>query len=215
MIDGLKAGWRGLRQLQFQGYVYIWANLLWIALSLPIVTAPAAWAGLIRLSYHAQRTPSADFKQFWLGFRENLGRGSLLAFINLIVIGVNVVNLVAYRDADGLIIAARGVWITALVAWFMIQFYAWPLFYSMEQPSLRGAFRNATVMILLNPLFTLALLLLIVLLIVVSMLLPAAWLLLTGGALASIATNAVQDRLRRASIDGMPPASAPLPEESL
>lgn len=216
MIEGFRAGWRGLRSLEHQGYVYIWANLLWILLSLPIITAPAAWAGLIRLSYHTQRSPTAaQFDEFWQGFRENLKRGALLALVNVAVIGVNVVNLLAYRDANGLAAdTSRTVWTLVLLLWVTLQLYAWPLFYAMEQPSLRGAFRNAAVMITLNPLFTLAILLLMAVLIALSTLFPAAWLLLTGAALASIASAAVQNRIRASGIGTTREAAPALSDEA-
>ncbi len=213
MIAAFRAEWRGLRHLNHQGYVYIWANLAWIALTVLIVTAPAAWAGMIRMSYYAQRSPSAQLEQFWIGFRENFKRGVVLALINVVVVVVNVGNLVAYRSAVGLQVdAARIVWVLALLVWFTLQLYAFPLFYSMEQPSLLGAFRNAAVMILLNPLFTLGLLIGIAPIVVISTVLPAAWLLLTGGALASIATHAVRDRLQAAGVEA-PPKTAAVPSD--
>lgn len=215
MIAGFRACWSGLRHLNHQGYIYIWANLAWILLSLPLVTAPAAWAGLVRLSYHAQSSPSAEFEQFWLGFREHLKRGVALALINAVVIIVNVTNLLAYRNAAGLQADfVRLVWILALVVWGTLQFYAFPLYYAMEKPSLMGAFRNAAVMILLNPLFTLAVLIVTILLIAISTILPAAWLLLTGGALASIASGAVHDRLRAAGFGGHPAMPAVVTDEA-
>ena len=57
--------------------------------------------------------------------------------------------------------------------------------------------RNALVMVLRNPLFTLALLIVIALLAALSTLLVAAWLLLTWGAISAIANAAVLDRLER------------------
>ena len=209
MIAALRAEWRGLRHLNYQGYVYIWANLAWIVLTVLVITAPAAWAGMVRLSYYAQRSPSAQFEQFWIGFREHLKRGIVLALINIVVVVINVSNLLAYRGAIGFQAdALRIVWVLAIVIWLTLQFYAYPLYYSMEQPSLVGAFRNAAVMILLNPLFTLGLLIGILPILVLSTLLPAAWLLLTGGALASVATYAVRDRLQAAGIDAPPDAAA-------
>jgi uncharacterized membrane protein YesL len=215
VIAGFRACWAGLRHLNHQGYVYIWANLAWMALSLPLVTAPAAWAGLVRLNYHAQRSPGAEFEHFWLGFREHLRHGIVLALINAVVIGINVTNLLAYRDAVGLQAdSIRFVWILALVVWGAMQLYAFPLYYAMEQPSLPGAFRNAAVMIALNPLFTLEVLIVAALLIVVSTILPAAWLLLTGSVLAAVATSAVRNRLHAAGFGAEASALAVVSDEA-
>jgi uncharacterized membrane protein YesL len=202
MINGLRAGWRGLQHLQYRGYQYIWANVLWMAVSLPIITAPAGWAGLIRFSYYAHRQPSVSIDEFWQGFRENLRRGGVIGILNLVIVIVNVANLVAYQNAPGAGVAAlRVAWLFALFGWFAIQLYVWPLLYAMEQPTLRGAYRNAAVMILLNPLFTVGVWIVCAVVVVLSIAFPVAWLLLTGSALAAIANTAVRDRLHAAGFE--------------
>ena len=196
MLDGLRAGWRGLQHLQYRGYQYIWANVLWIVLSLPIVTAPAAWAGLIRFSYYAHRQPTVSFDVFWQGFRENLKRGAVIGILNVVIVVVNVANLYAYQYETGTwATILRLVWLFALFGWFAIQLYVWSLLNAMEKPNLKGAYRNAAVMILLNPLFTLGVWFVCAVVIVFSIAFPVAWLLLTGGALAAVANTAVQNRL--------------------
>ncbi|MBC8099531.1 MAG: hypothetical protein H7Y11_08810 [Armatimonadetes bacterium] len=185
-----------LRHLNQRGYIYIWANLAAVACALPIVTAPAAWAGLVKLSYNAHLTPSADLGDYWEGFREQLGRGLLLSLLNVVVVGVNVVNLLAYAGDGGLgMHLIRAVWIAALAVWFSVQFYLFPIYYHMHTPTLLGALRNALVMVYLNPLFTLILGGGIGLLMIASSVLFAAWLLLTLSALAVLATAAVLNRL--------------------
>jgi uncharacterized membrane protein YesL len=204
-MDGLRAWWRGLRHLEHQGYIYIWANLLWVALSLPVVTAPAAWAGLIRMSHTAYTQPTANINDFWEGFRENFWRGLVLALINIVVIAVNLINLAFYRNENYVVLVLlRGVWGLALLVWFTLQFYMWPLFYEMETPSLQGALRNAAIMLLLNPGFTVSLWVGIVLILVVSIILIPLALLLTGGALAAVANSAVFDRLEKAGLRARP-----------
>lgn len=202
MFAGLLACWRGLRHLERRGYIYIWGNLWWFVLSLPIVTAPAAWAGLMRLGYVAHHSPGVNLEAFWDGFRTNLRRGFVLALLNVIVIGVNFVNLWGAQEQSGLVYdMLRAVWLLALALWFTIQLYLWPLFYAMANPTLVGALRNAAVMILLNPLFTLGLWLGVALILAFSMVFFIAWVLLTGGALAAVANSAVLDRLSAAGYE--------------
>jgi uncharacterized membrane protein YesL len=202
VLAGLRAWWRGLRHLEQRGYIYIWGNLLWFALSLPIVTAPAAWAGLMHLSYVAHRSHAVNLDAFWEGFRTNFRRGLVLGALNVIVIGVNVVNLWGTQQQTGLgYDALRGLWLLVLAFWITLQLYVWPLFYAMEQPSLLGALKNAAVMIVLNPLFVLGVWLGLSLILAFSMVFFIAWALLTGGALAAIVNSAVLDRLARAGYD--------------
>lgn len=202
MAAGFRAWWRGLRHLEQRGYIYIWGNLWWFVLSLPVVTAPAAWAGLMRLGYVAHRDPGVNLDAFWDGFRSNLRRGFVLALLNAIVIGINLVNLWGVQAQSGLAYdALRSVWLLVLALWFTVQLYLWPLFYAMDDPTLWGAMRNAAAMILLNPLFTLGLWLGLALILAFSMVFFIAWVLLTGGALAAIANSAVLDRLRAAGYE--------------
>ena len=201
MVTGLRAVGRGLRHLNQRGYVYIWVNVLWALLTLPLVTAPAAWAGLMKVSHAAYTQPTVDISLFWQGFRQHIWRGLLLFLLNVIVIVINVTNLASYTGHSGLAVDfARAVWLLALAVWFALQLYLWPLYYEMQTPTLRGALRNALVMIYLNPLFTLVVLLCVLVIAVLSTVFMAAWILISGSALATIATSAVFDRLETAGL---------------
>jgi len=199
MWRGLKAFWFGILHVNYRGYVYIWANVLWALLSIPLITAPAAWAGLMKMSHEAYHNPSTNIHVFWEGFKENFQRGLVLALLNFIIVGINIWNLIAYRQSSGVEVAAlRVLWLSVLWVWFTIQLYMWAIFYEMETPTLWGAMRNAFVMLTLNLPFSVGLWIGIIPVLIVSTLLPGAWFLLTGGVIAAVATNAVADRLRSA-----------------
>ncbi len=192
---------RTVSHLNHRGYIYVWANILWFLLTLPIITAPAAWAGLVNLSRQAYLNRTATLDDFWVGFRMNLWRGALMAVINIVVIGLNLFNLGAYSNAtDFTTLTLRSVWWLTLVIWIVVQLYMWPLFYELKQPTLLGALRNAFVMALLNPMFTIVLTLVVALLAAVSTFLFPAWVVLTGSALAALSTGAVLDRLIAAGL---------------
>jgi uncharacterized membrane protein YesL len=199
VIEALRVWWGALRHVFVRGYIYVWGTLCWAGLSLPIITAPAAWAGLVRMSHLAQTARSADLTDFWQGFKENLPRTIVLALVNVVIVVVNISNLWNYRfDTDTTVGLMRIVWILVLIIWFSIQLYLWPIFYEMEKPTVTGALRNAALMVLLNPLFTLGLWPGIIILGAISTFLGAPWLLLTGGVFASLAVSAVLNRLKAA-----------------
>ena len=52
--------WRAWLHLRERGYVYIWANLCFVVVALSIVTVPAGFAGLAKLSRALQRGERAD-----------------------------------------------------------------------------------------------------------------------------------------------------------
>jgi uncharacterized membrane protein YesL len=208
LLAGFRAAWRGLRHFNHRGYIYIWGNLIWVVLSLPIITAPLAWAGLVKMSFLAQTTPSANLSDLWDAFRTYWRQGVVMGIANIAIIGLNVYNLAAYWNEDGqLFILLRYVWVVVLVGWVVLQLYLWPLFFAMKKPALGGALRNALVMVMLNPGFTLGVWLVVLLIVVVSIALAIPWLLLTVGALASLSTAAVLDRLEAAGIRERPASS--------
>lgn len=201
MLAALKLCRRTVIHLNHRGYIYVWANFLWFLLTLPIITAPAAWAGLVNLSRQSYLNRTATLDDFWAGFRMNIGRGAVMAVLNILVIGLNLFNLGSYQNTtDFTTLALRSVWWLTLVIWLVVQFYMWPLFYELKQPSLWGAIRNAFVMALLNPLYTLMLMMVVGVVVALSTFLFPAWVLLTGSALAALATGAVLDRLIAAGL---------------
>lgn len=160
MMDGLRAVGRGLRSVQTAGYAYIWANLAFIVVSLPLVTAPAAWSALVRVAYQAQTHPAeADLALFWETFRANLLRALPWGLLNALFAVINFGNLVFYATVPGIGAALlRGVWILAGLIWLGALLYTWPLFfYEMVESSVSGAVRNALLMVLRNPGYTLVL----------------------------------------------------------
>ncbi len=197
MADGLRAVWRGLGNFRNLGYAYVWTNLAFVALCLPVITAPAAYSALMRVGHLAHADPSeADLAAFWSAFRANFGRALLWGLANGLFALVNFNNLIAYAAIDTpIVLALETIWLLAALIWLGMLFYTWPIYYEMQQPSVIGAMRNALVMVLRNPLYTLVLLIVILLLALISTVLVAAWLLLTWGVIAAISNTAVLDRL--------------------
>ncbi len=202
MIAGLRAGIRGLAHLGRRSYLYVWANLFWVFFTLLIVTAPAAWAGLVRLGFVAHREPLVTLDDFWRGFRETWRISIVLAPVNAVALVVTISNLISYAPETGLgFVILRIIWLGSLLLWLICQYFAWVFYFAMERPSFRGALRNAGVMILSNPLFTLGLLLVLFVVMTICTILPAAWFLIGGAAMSAIANSAVQDRLRAAGLE--------------
>jgi uncharacterized membrane protein YesL len=202
---------RSLTAFGHRGYTYIWGNLFWVVLSLPLVTAPAAWAGLVTLAHRAQTSPApVEVLTVWQGFKQHFRRGLVVALLNVVVLGVNASNLFAYQyvtDLTGTVL--RWLWIMAILLWLMLQFYAWPLLIEMEKPELWGAFRNAVVMLFRHPLFTLVIGLCALLLVVANTLLVGAWFLIGGSLLATLSVAAVRNQLEAAGLRTPPLPSVP------
>src|SRR5688572_24249435 len=145
MLDAVRAVGRGLNNLRVSGFAYIWANLAFVALCLPIVTFPAAWSALIRIGHTAQTQPTgADLDLFWETFKENLLRAIPWGVFIIFYGAVNFTNLLAYRHVESdVVMALRIFWWFSTVLWAGILLYTWVIYYEMEQPSVFGATRNA------------------------------------------------------------------------
>ena len=198
-MAAFRVWWRACRHLQHRGYVYIWANLCFVLVAIPIVTAPAGFAGLVKLSRAALRGERADLNTFWRGARENLGRGTLLGVVTLLVVIVNASNLSAYAEPSLASGAIRTIWLGAILVWLALLMYLWPIYYAMEAPGVLGALRNAALMIVLNPVFTLLNMAGFVALAGLSIALPPFALLLAFAVAAIVSATAVSDRLASAS----------------
>lgn len=198
MIAGVRAFFRGLNDVRRQGYIYIWANLAFVALSLPIVTLPAAYAALVKVAYHAQTETRAPdtLDLFWETFKAHLLTGLIWGLSMAAALFVIITNMVAYAPYQGVgVQALRSAWLLGLLIWSGLLLFTWPMYYEMVAPTVWGATRNALVLMLRNPSFTLIIILFVVLLAAVSTLSVVAWLVLSCAAVAAVGTAAVVDRL--------------------
>lgn len=183
-----------LNQLRVHGYAFIWANIAFVVLSIPLVTLPAAFSALMRVGHAAYTEPQyADLSLMWETFRANLWRTLPWGICNFLFGLVNFTNFYMYSGAYGSVLQVF--WLAAGIAWVGILLYIWPIYYEMESPSLVGATRNAGLMVLQNPLFTLLVVVCVCMYIVLSTIFIASWMLLTWGAIAALANAAVMNRL--------------------
>ncbi|NJR12917.1 DUF624 domain-containing protein [bacterium] len=193
----LRAVWHGLRDVWRNGYAYIWANVAFFALCLPVVTAPAAFAALCHVTHTARSQPwEADLALFWQVFRARLWRAMPWGLAHLAFVVVNMSNLAAYmgRPEPVWIILRVFWWASAFVWWGVFQ-YTWFLYEEMETPSLRTATRNALIMVLVNPIFTLIVVACQIVIFSLSVLMPPTFVLLTFSVTVAISSAAVQNRL--------------------
>lgn len=198
MWAGLTVSWQTLRDMHLKGYVYIWANVAFVCLSLPIFTAPAAFSALMKVGHLSQTNDSeADISSFWSHFRQHIGYAlpwGLLNFLFVVIHFRGLPDVLQVSDWWG--IPRFSVWFIVTFLWMGMLVYYWPMLYEMARPNRLTAAYNALLMVLLNPLFTLVITLNLMLVVLISMLLPAAWLLLTWGYIAAIGNIAVLNRVK-------------------
>lgn len=166
-------------------------NLLFLLANILIVPGPPATLALFYYSNriaHGETATERDFLQAIRSYWKPAWRWGL---INFLVIGLLtgdyylIERLIPDPDAAALI---RGLYVTLMISWMLIQLFTPPFLFEQEQPSVRQALRNAVVFIRKNLLFSLALAILLALSLTVGIL--AFMLTLAfGGALVAFASN--------------------------
>lgn len=198
--------WRRLGML-------VLANVLWVALSLPVVTWPAATAGLFTLvrrlvAEELDGAPrDARIGDFWDGFRAHWRRSSLLTFIDLAGVVVIGVALAFYgrSAAEPLRWLIGPIGLAGLV-WFGAQLYVYPLM--LQRSSVRPweIMREALLLAIGYPLSTLSLLVTSLVLAVAAVVLAGPVIFVFFSAMAMLQTVTLRQVLmHRGEIRGVTP----------
>jgi uncharacterized membrane protein YesL len=137
------------------------ANILWLLLSLLIVTWPAATAGLFHLVKRVadeellSDPESARIDDFWRGFRAQWGRSSILSLGSLAVLVVLVVSLRFYGASTITLLTWLVGPITLLIlVWAGMQIYLYPLLIHRPERSPAAIAREAFLLTISYPLNT-------------------------------------------------------------
>jgi uncharacterized membrane protein YesL len=178
------------------------ANLLWLALSLLIVTWPAATAGLFTLvrrvvEEEVENAPhEASLRDFWDGFRRHGLRSTLVTALELVGIVVLVVALLFYGRSE----VEPFRWLVGPLGligllWIASSLYVYPLLVLRAQLRPWEIIRAAGLIALGYPLSTLSLLLTSLVLLVAAVALAGPVLLVFFSAMALLQTVALRQVL--------------------
>jgi hypothetical protein len=145
----------------WDGFWVVWlAEILFVVCSLPIVTAPAAFAGMYFTMTELANGESVDWTTFFTGLKKYYAAGYRWFAINLLAVSVLVFYTLFALNPDGPFDPSTGALLSgiplALMAvWALINFFTFPLMLAQEKPSYRQAIRNSVVIYLKWPVFTL------------------------------------------------------------
>ena len=187
---------RMVRLLWDDLFTLVLCNLAWLVLCLPIVTAPASFAALYCVAEMAAREKPISARDFFAAFRQYFAKGLLLGLIDLMLAVVIVANLLFYSQlAASWAQVARAVWIAVGVFWILVQVYLFPMLVVQLEPSIKWALRNALMMTLGQPVFTLIVALEAITLLVISILLVFPVAAIAMSMVALFTCVALNDRL--------------------
>lgn len=107
------------------------ANLFWVFLSLPIVTMPAATAGLFAVTSPWSRGKTGElFRDFFEGMRQCWWKSTVVGLLDAAIGGLVVINLSIFRLMNmpqPLIILLQSVTLFIGILTPMVNMYIWPL----------------------------------------------------------------------------------------
>jgi uncharacterized membrane protein YesL len=153
MLGGIYTAW--------DGFWLLWlANVLWFVLCLPIITAPAAFAGLYYTMHEMADGESVDWRTFFEGIKLYFWPGLRWFVANLLVLFVLGFYFLFFSSGGnfskemGQILS--GLPVGLLIAWGIINAFTFPLMLVQEKPSYMTALRNSLVFYVKWPGYTLA-----------------------------------------------------------
>lgn len=183
MLRALKVFWASLGGLYYEIFLLMGVNLAWLGLSVLVVTAPPATAGVYYLANQIARGESVSFGLFVEGMRRYFRRSWLLAIIVVVISVLLGGNLIFYANfANPWVRLLSVLWGYLIVFWLAMLIYLFPLLIEQEDKGLLLILRNAALLVLDNVAFTLTLgfLLLLFLLLNVGLVVPVLLILMSG-----------------------------------
>ncbi len=203
MRDNLGVLWEAMKNFWDELFLLMLMNVVTVLLSVPVLTFPPALAGLWNVANRAARGRAIHWRDYWDGLRRYAWLAWRLALLNLLVTLVLLTNLRFYTPGIApfdlhptLSVWIRGVVLCLLFLWSLVQIYPLALLLEQEDRRLRVALRNAGVLFVTNPLFTLAVGLLLLVAAVVSTVLILPWFLVTPAFFAIVCNQVVLHLLK-------------------
>ncbi len=169
MKHAFRIAWWSLCDTYAEVFVLMGANLLTLALLLPIVTGPPALAGLHNLGFRLANGKRIGLDFYWEGFRGYFLDSWKLAAFNLLIFGVLGVDVWFYLSrVQGVwqFVGFVGAWM--LLIWALAQLYTFPLMVRQEERGLFLLLKNAVLLTLAYPVFSLTTAVLLALLLALS-----------------------------------------------
>ncbi len=154
------------------------ANLFWVLLSIPLITAPLATAGLFAtMTPMAQHKSAEVFHNFFGGIRLYWRKAMLAGLIDTLITALVVANFSIFRlmnMAQPLALLSQSVTLFVAVIAMMVNLYFWPLMVIVDIP-FRELLDTSLKLVFMHPVWSTLMLLMSLAVIILSLLfLPAA-----------------------------------------
>jgi hypothetical protein len=198
MRDVFRVFWEAIKDFWEELLLLVLMNILTVLFLFPVITFPPALAGLWNAANLAAKEKSIHWSDYFEGFQRYFLKAWALALLNILVMLLVATNVRFYTPevapfeiSSNASAWIRGIFISAGFLWTAMQMYPMALLLEQEDQRLRVALRNAAVLFIANPGFTIVLLILLVVAAVISTLLTIPWILLTLAFFGVVCNKAV------------------------
>lgn len=186
-------------------FLCVYTSVLWWLGQLLVVTAAPAMMGINRAFNQPANYRRVDNSFFWEGARQDFWRGWVLYLIMLLTPTALAFNVWFYAQAQGALRYFAIFWIWLFFMSFLVIQYMFPLFWQQDEPSIRMTLRNATLLALRHPLYSLLMALFELVLILLSIGLTLPLLILTPAMLSLCGNFALAGLLQEMDLAPQPP----------
>jgi uncharacterized membrane protein YesL len=170
-----------LDTLRYSSGELLTVNMLWVLLSLPIVTIPPSFAGLFYATNRLANQEQVTYRTFFAGFKKYFWKSYIWFLINAIVIGLLIFNInLGLSQSEALWIGQLSIvyWILLFI-WSYLQMYHFPFLIEQDEPRLFLALRNSALFWLKYLIFNIFLVIIIGILITISYFIYPFWFVIT------------------------------------
>ncbi len=172
---------------------FVMANILWAILSIPLVTLPAATAGLFAYMSARARGYQPDlFPTFLGGMRQHWRKATVIALLDALIGGLVIANALIFPHMDftrdPVAFLARSVTIFVGLALLMINLYAWPLLVLLDTLTLLETITSSAALVFAHPFWSVGVLIVVALPVLISLLLPQGIFVLATASICALLT---------------------------
>lgn len=135
-------------------------SLMWLGLSLPLATAPAAALALFYVGNRLAHGDPTDPRDFWQAFRRYFFKSWRWGILQLAVLFFLIGDILLVGRQYGASSTGQlvqGFYLALLAGWLLLQIYTLAFVFEQEEFNFRLALRNGIVMMGHNPFFSITL----------------------------------------------------------
>jgi len=186
-------------------FLCVFMSIAWWIGLLPIVTIAPVTMGVHHVANRLANYKRVDNGFFWEGLRQYIGRGWLLMLICVGAPAAISFNIWFYANSQGYLRIIGVAWMWMLLLALMIGQYIFPLFWQQDEPSIKLVLRNATILALRHPLYSLLMLLFQLVLLALCAVLTLPLVLLWPALMVLTSNFALAGLLQEMGLSPQPP----------